>query len=148
MREIGETMHAAAWFRGEDEKVRARLVVAQAFREQAEAQRVQFGPIRWSDVLPIDPRLSDPPGSGYMALMGEADIVEVYPMVVSPRSILADLDHRDLMRLREVTRRAHRRARPNDTPLTDAQADALIDALAPQTAAKLVRAAVDTRQVQ
>lgn len=54
---------------------------------------------------------------------------------------------RDLERMRAATRDAHRRARPYAVALTDAQCDAVIDAVAPGTAENIIRRAVYAKAV-
>ena len=46
-----------------------------------------------------------------------------------PMGMSGDLDKKDLARLRTITRREHRKAHPNTTPLTDHECDQLIDRL-------------------
>lgn len=56
---------------------------------------------------------------------------------------LADLSMEDLNRLRAITRRVHQYYRPYERPLTDQQADALIDGLGPDAAERSLKYAVD-----
>ena len=44
-------------------------------------------------------------------------------------NIVGDLDKKDLTRLRYITRKAHRKSRPHDSPLTDPECDQIIDKL-------------------
>ncbi len=46
-----------------------------------------------------------------------------------PLNMVGDLDKKDLKRLRAITRREHRMAHPNTTPLTNRECDQLIDRL-------------------
>ena len=44
-----------------------------------------------------------------------------------PTGIIGDLDKKDIVRLRVITRRAHRMAHPKTTPLTNQECDRIID---------------------
>ncbi len=44
-------------------------------------------------------------------------------------SIVGDLDKRDIARLRLITQKAHHKARPDDSPLTNYECDQIIDKL-------------------
>ena len=105
-------------------------------------------------------------------LVGEADVVG-YPNEAP--GVTADLDAKDLARLRDITRKAHLKAMPFTTcevcagtkrdgygnrckackgrgrvkskPLTDAECDAIINEVAPETAHRVVKATVDSGMV-
>lgn len=55
---------------------------------------------------------------------------------------VADLDAKDLHRLREITRRAYRQRFPNSPPLADSVCDHYIEQLGPQSAVRALRATV------
>ena len=53
-----------------------------------------------------------------------------------------ELSYTDLQRLRKIVKKVHMRHYPSEL-LTDYEADRIIDVIAPQTAAYLIRQAVD-----
>ena len=62
-------------------------------------------------------------------------------------SFIADLDFRDLQRLRAVTRRCYASRYPRRPRLTDSACDYYIEQLGPQAGEKVLRAAVDAREL-
>lgn len=79
-------------------------------------------------------------GPDVRMLVCEAVVVAERSLIVKSSGFVQDLDAVDLARLREVTRRAHQRAKPLEMPLTDAQCDAVIEELGPTTALKTLGA--------
>jgi hypothetical protein len=60
---------------------------------------------------------------------------------------VADLDKQDLMRLREITRKAYSEVHPKAVRLTDAVCDYYIEELGPDAAVKTLRRAVDSKAI-
>jgi hypothetical protein len=73
-------------------------------------------------------------GPDVRMLVCEALIVAERAMIVKSSGFVQDLDPKDLAKLREITRRAHQKARPIEMPLTDAQCDAIIEQIGPTSA--------------
>ena len=67
---------------------------------------------------------------------------------LSPKSsFIADLNLRDLQRLREVCRRVFRE-KCNGRPLTNIQCDKWIESMGPKVMEKRIKIAVDTKMVE
>ncbi len=57
-------------------------------------------------------------------------------------SIIGDLDKKDMIRLRFMTRKAHHKAYPNDAPLTDHECDQIVDKLGLEIVMEQLRSSV------
>lgn len=149
--EIGEPFQAAGWFLPGGEAA-CRREIAAAFRVAADEAGLRFGPIAWRS---LDPQEDEAPAPdrdaprGVRLLLGEARVVGYKPQIpVYDGAFVESLDPKDLARLRAITRRAHAKRNPGKPPLTDAQCDIVINEVGPQAAGRVVRAAVDSGQVQ
>lgn len=83
-------------------------------------------------------------GPDVRMLICEALVVAERTMIVKSSGFVQDLDLVDLAKLREITRRAHQKARPIEMPLTDVQCDAIIEELGPTAALRTLGADMGT----
>ena len=146
---IGEVCQAAAWYHDLTAKDAARSMVRSAFRQTEKNEGVVFGPIEWGQMDPSDAGVPEPPEDvkGDVGILrGEAAVVVVMPERLSA-GFSRDLPTRELDVMRQVTRDAHAKARPDAELLTDMQCDVVIDEIAPATAESIIREAVDSGQV-
>ena len=146
---IGEVCQAAAWYHDLTAKDAARSMVRSAFRQTEKNEGVVFGPIEWGQMDPSDAGVPEPTENvkGDVGILrGEASVIVVMPEMLS-EAFSQDLPVRELDVMRQVTRDAHAKARPEAEPLTDMQCDVLIDEIAPVTAESIIREAVDSGQV-
>lgn len=112
-------------------------------RESADAAGVTLGPITWRELQPGQEDAGHPPdgvqGDNVRLLVAEAEVTGHRPQIVT-RSFMADLDPKDLARLRAITVRA---ALPH--VITEAEADAVIERFGPAVAEKVLKELVDGR---
>ena len=112
----GETLQASIWMDGLESEAQVERFKREAFEAmQHKAQAAGYGltPLRWAELRPGDPRVPDVPMhiavAGVLSkpnvrlLVGEADLVAVN----INSNFLAELEPKDLERLRAVTRRAY-----------------------------------------
>lgn len=141
----GDTIENAIWLNGtETPELLARYKgdVADAMIEVAQSQGAALTPLRWTEKRPGDERVPAVPdhiqGPDVRLLVAEADVVSMRAQDTG--NFLAELEPRDLARLRRVTREAYARwCRENPgkgqrEPLTDRQCDTLINDLGPEAA--------------
>lgn len=132
----GDIVQVAFWYSNPDEQAKAKRLIRHQIR-QAEGTCI-LGPIKWSTLSPEDPRVPPPPEKyprGTMLLVGEAEVREIRRLP-DPETFVSNLSPRDLLQLRQVTRRA---ALQNGQTLTDEQCDAIIEMLGPDAALKTLR---------
>ncbi len=116
---------------------RYRQDVLNAMLALAQSQGLALTPIRWSQKLPGEDRVPEVPdhiqGPSVYLLVAEAEVMaclETY----DPGNFLAELEPRDLLRLRGVTRKAYAKQFPGREPLSDRQCNTLINDLGPDAA--------------
>ena len=146
---VGTVCQAAAWYHNLIAKDAAKTMVRSAFRQTEENEGVVFGPIVWGQMDPLDAGVPAPPENvkGDVGILrGEAAVIVVMPERLSA-GFSRDLPTRELDVMRQVTRDAHSKARPEAELLTDMQCDVVIDEIAPVTAESIIREAVDSGQV-
>lgn len=136
---VGEVIESAIWITGEESpELRKRYEddVTLAIDDLCRDQAVIRGPIKWVEKLPGSDRVPEVPdhiqGQRVRLLVAEADIIDYAPLS-SKGSFIANLDRKDLVRLRFITRRAAKRS------LTDAECDAMIEACGPEAAVETLR---------
>lgn len=138
----GDTFEAAAWYDSPQDRPRAVALVEGAFKELAGDRDIRLSPIRWTDMLPGQPRVPAPPKADMRLLVGEADM-EGYAVNPADVSWLLDIKPQERKTLRRVTRRAIKRARPFELLITDRHCDQVIAWLGPKVAQKMLAAAVE-----
>jgi hypothetical protein len=108
----------------------------------------------FTEKLPGEERVPPVPGHisgpGVRLLVCEATVVaSLKADIVKSTGFVHDLDKRDLERLRQITRAAHQKAQPMERLLTDAECDAVIEEIGPQSALATVREGVGiTRSIR
>lgn len=149
----GDVLENALWIDGREspeQRARFEKQCNDALQERAAAAGVMVSPIRFVEKHPMDDRVPEVPkhisGPRVRLLVGTAVVLGRLPDL-TPRQFVADLDHADLMRLRELTRRAHQKRNRDAAPLTDEQCDAIIEQIGPESAARAAKAAVDSGMV-
>ena len=99
--------------------------------ETARQQNTALTPLRGTEKRPGDDRVPPVPdhiqGPDVLLLVAEADVQVL--MGYDPGNFLAELEPRDLGRLRGITRAAYARRYPVRAPLTNPQCDTLINDL-------------------
>ena len=116
------------------------------------ANRCLMGAPTYSEKLPGEDRVPPVPdgltGPAVRLLICESRVVEALaPQVVRSSGFVHDLDRRDLERLRRITRRAYSRTHPGQARLTDAECDAIIEEIGPDSAIKTLRGGVDSKAI-
>lgn len=147
----GDILENAIWLTGTempDLIQRYKDECGESLRTAAADAGFLMAPIIWTEKRPGDERVPTVPdhiqGPDVRLLVAEAKVLCRAP-IINSNSFLLDLDHKDLGRLREITRRQHAKSCPGAVSLTDQQCDAIIEEIGPQAAYDVVRNAVDTR---
>lgn len=136
----GETVETAIWVNGtETPELLAQFKqdVLNAMLSSSLSQGMALTPLRWVEKRPGEERVPEVPnhiqGPSVRLLVAEADVMaclETY----DPGKFLADLEPRDLMRLRRVTRKAYAKQFPGRRRLSDQQCHTLINDIGPDAA--------------
>lgn len=139
--EIGEVIESAIWVTGdESQELRDRYKkdVTQAIADLCREHGMLYGPIQWIEKKPGDDRVPQVPdhiqGQRVRLLVAEATVVGQAPQT-NTGSFIANLDRKDLLRLRVITRRKF----PH---YTDPQCDELIEELGPRAALETLRQSI------
>lgn len=146
----GDTLETAIWMDGtETPAVRARYEddVARCFQDAAERLGVRLGPATMTEKAPGGDRVPPVPehvhGPHVRLLVAEAPILgpRLNGRSLGSRQSLfvADLDPRDLGRLRAILRRVHQAWNPGKPELTDEQCDSYINENGPDAALAALR---------
>jgi hypothetical protein len=143
----GQVAEIAIWLTGEEtpeQIARWKTEECDKIMRRTEQQYgVLIGPVTFMVKRPGEDRVPKVPdhvhGPDVRLLVGEALVFERVTYTIRPATgFVHDLTKDDLEKLRRITRRAHRRAYPGDR-LSDAQCDAIIESLGPDTAVKTLR---------
>ena len=136
MMKPGAVIEAAIWLGGTETEAQLDKYSADVLESMsvaAKANGCALSLLRWRTKKPGDDRVPVQPdhitGPDVRLLVCEATLV---PIISS--NFLADLDPKDLILLRDLTRRAYARARPAEPPLADKQCDTVINDLGPDAA--------------
>ncbi len=140
---IGNTIESAIWITG-DEPLTLRKQyerdVSNAIAHLCEENGFEHGPVKFIEKRPGNDRVPDVPehiqGSRVRLLVAEAEIVGKRPLS-STGSFVANLEKKDLDRLRAITRRKW--AEHHRMALTDEQCDEYIEELGPEAALDTLR---------
>ena len=143
---IGDTIESAIWLNGEEtleQRQRFEHDVTQSIETVCRDEGLLHGPVRFIEKRPGQERVPEVPdhiqGQRVRLLVGEADIVAKRPEE-KPGSFIANLDRMDLLRLRKLTREAHRKQ--NNTGLSDSDCDVIIEQYGPEAALATLRKGV------
>lgn len=140
MLRYGDVLEAAIWADGtETAEIMDRFMADMrgSLAELAGDEGVVIGPVTLTVKRPRDDKVPSVPdhiqGPDVRLLVYEAGVVCAMPRIVEATSFVADLDRKDLMRLRAITRQAAPR------PLSDRECDEIIEAIGPASAVKSLR---------
>ena len=143
---VGDTVESAIWLDGEEsleDRQRFEHDVTQSIETVCRDEGVLHGPVRFIEKRPGEDRVPEVPdhvqGQRVRLLVGEAEIVAKRPEI-KPDSFIANLDRMDLLRLRNLTRDAHRRQ--SNTGLSDTECDQIIEQYGPEAALETLRKGV------
>lgn len=133
-----EYLQTAIWLDGRETPEQRKKYednVAIAMHDEAEAKKIEIGPIMWMELPPWHERVPAPPsnitGPNVRLLAAQATILGKKKR---PNWFLSELEPKDLAVLRRVTRQAYAKSFPDRLPLTDRQCDTLISDLGPGVA--------------
>lgn len=146
---IGQTLERAWWIKSEMDRPTGERWIKRALAEAAMEAGATLAPIQWETLEPGDERLpADRPERwrGARCLVGRCLVLAI-TRPLTPESFVASLERKDLDRLRSVTRVMHRRANPGHPPLSDSEADAMIEDIGPRVGAQMLADAVSRRIV-
>lgn len=138
----------AIWICDEDNPAKIawwkREEAPRLFAESAAMFGVELAPPRFYELAPGQDRAGSPPkgiqGTNVRLLVAECRVVGLRP-VAAPVAFLADLELKDLERLREITKRA---ALPR--VITDQEADQIIESFGPKVAKAVLREQISGTQ--
>ena len=140
---IGDVIESALWITGDEPQTLRRQYerdVNNAIASLCEENGFEHGPVKFIEKHPDDDRVPDVPehvqGSRVRLLVAEAEIVGKRPLS-SAGSFVANLEKKDLVRLRAITRRKW--AERHQHALTDQQCDECIEELGPEAALDTLR---------
>ena len=146
----GDVLEAAIWLDGRETAEHRALYEADLREQLARAGDLHgmvIGPLMWTEKGVGEDRVPTVPGQiagpDVRLLVAEARVVCRLPdYTIAGFSFVDELDPADLARLRRITRAAHASRNPGHR-LTDAECDAVIDEIGPETALRTLKQAVD-----
>lgn len=148
---LGEPIEFAIWITGDEApEIRRQYEqdIRDAFKTVCAGKGFEHGPVTFVEKLPGAERVPEVPkhiqGSRVRLLVAEATVVAAV-VQTSRGSFCANLEKKDLQRLRAITRRAWQKQHPQAL-LTDQQCDECIEQLGPAAALETLRANHHTLQ--
>lgn len=151
----GETYEICIWLTGRETdallaqwKVDCQAILA----DKAAEMGFIIGLMRFTEKPPGAERMPQVPdhisGPNVRLLIGEAEVrPNPRPEIIKSSGFVADLDAKDLHRLRTLTREARAKQAPYAAILTDAQCDDIIEQIGPETALKTLRGITGTGSI-
>ncbi len=147
----GDVLEAAVWLDGRETAEHWRLYEADLQEQLARAGSLHgmvIGPLMWAEKRVGEDRVPKAPehitGPNVRLLVAEAKVVCLMPDCPAAGGSFVDaLDPADLARLRDITRRAHAWRNPGEPRLSDAECDAVIEQIGPESALRALKQAVD-----
>lgn len=140
----GDVIETAIWMTGaEPEGMSERFEVdlRTALASMAEAEGVIIGPLVMTEKRPGEDRVPDVPdyiqGMDVRLLVGEATVIA--EMFESEGAFVADLEPRDLERLRTILQRVHQQYNPGKPELSVEKCDEYINRNGPDAALAALR---------
>lgn len=144
---IGDVIESAIWITGEESaEMRARyeLDVRNAIGYLCHEHGFVHGPVIFIEKRPEEDKVPAVPdhvqGQRVRLLVGESTVIK--EMVASPKgSFVANLEHKDLMRLRAIIRRERNKSlgAMNGTVMADEECDNIIEQIGPEAAVDTLR---------
>lgn len=136
---IGDSIESAIWITGdESQSIRKQYEqdVQQAIDDLCAEEGFEHGPVSFTEKRPGDDRVPPVPdhiqGSRVRLLVAES-IITGTAIPTSHGSFVANLENKDLLRLRLITRRTSK------IPLTDEECDKIIEEIGPEAAVETLR---------
>ena len=147
----GDVLEAAIWLDGRETAEHRTLYEADLQEQLARAGNLHgmvIGPLMWAEKRLGEDRVPKVPdhivGPDVRLLVAEARVVCRMPDYTDAGgSFVHELDPADLARLRAITRHAHAWRKPGERRLTDAECDAVIEEIGPDSALRTLKQAVD-----
>ena len=140
---LGDVVESAIWITGEEsQEIRKRyeVDVTQAIDDLCKEMHYVRGPIVWFEKVPGTNRVPEVPdhiqGIRVRLLVAEAEIVGLAP-VAGNDSFIANLDKKDLVRLRHLTRKGAVNGTKQN--ISDKECDEIIDKLGPEVIVGMLR---------
>ncbi len=141
---VGQVLESAMWITGEEPpELRQRFEsdACQAIEEMCDYHGLLCGPVTFVEKRPGDERVPPVPdhiqGPRVRLLVAEAELIAPKPEQTTD-SFVANLDRKDLARLRRITQRAYMR-HFRGRRLTDAELDEVIESMGPEAAVDALR---------
>ena len=141
---VGDMIESAIWIDGTETKEQRKQFEAEitnAIDELCDTEGFLRGPVAFFEKLPLDDRVPAVPdhvsGPNVRLLAVEAAVVGIRP-IESTGSFIANLEKKDLERLRALTRSGAKKYDRN-VVLTDAECDEIIEELGPAAALDTLR---------
>ena len=146
----GDVIETAIWCDGtETEKLKDRFEtdLQASLASMANAEGVIIGPLIMTEKKPGEDRVPPVPdeihGPDVMLLVGEAQVIgEAF---VSEGAFVADLEPKDLERLRTILRRVHQSYNPGKPELSQEKCDEYINCNGPDAALEALREQVGVK---
>lgn len=142
--QICDFIESAIWITGdESQSTRSRYEqdVRQAVADLCSQEGFEHGPVIFTEKRPGEDRVPPVPdhvqGSRVRLLVGEAKLICEH-VVTSEGSFIANLEKKDLTRLRFITRNSWLKQNPGQV-LTDGECDNLIEQFGPEAAIDTLR---------
>lgn len=142
---IGDIIESAIWITGDEShesRERYKQDVAHAIDYLCHEHRFIHGPITWTEKRPGENRVPQVPdhiqGSRVRLLVGESEIIAPAPLS-GKGSFIANLDKKDLERLRKITRLS---AKMCGTIMNAQECDDVIERCGPEAALDVLRRTV------
>jgi hypothetical protein len=133
MMKVGDIIESAIWITGDESlelRDKYKAAVIQAIDDFCHEHGMHHGPTRWTEKRPGEDRVPQVPGhiQGQRVRLLVAESVVTGPALqISAGSFVANLERKDLLRLRKITKRKF----PH---YTDRDCDDLIEQLGPEAA--------------
>ena len=143
MPEIGDLIESAIWMTGDEgpsTRIRFEQDVRQAVAVMCSEQGFEHGPVTFTEKRPGEDRVPQVPdhvqGSRVRLLVCEA-LITSRSVATSEGSFIANLDKKDLVRLREITKNTWRKR--TGFILADEDCDKYIEEFGPEAALDTLR---------
>ena len=147
----GDVLETAIWMTGEEPdalKDRFENDLRTSLAAMADAEGIIIGPLVMTERKPGGDRMPPVPdniqGPDVRLLVGEATVFDYVPIFIEG-SFVADLDLKDLERLRTILRRVHQSYNPGKPELTIEKCDEYINKNGPDAALAALREQVGVK---
>lgn len=131
--EIGVPITASLWFHNED-RARQHAIAKSGIRLGlgilAKQKSLILGPVKWAEYTPEDAGVPEPPDwmqGEVKVLAGTAKVLAITEQALAPTRFSREIDLVSLMTLRKATKDRYAAMYPHRPPLSDDEADLVID---------------------